>query len=265
VHVLEDENYWALAGELLEQTAGRPTELFDWINVFHEADDGCEVPSDPLTIGKSRDDRVERRDGLIRRELTDHLAKWPIRDPLPVRQATSCEDARLGLRQGGELSRKARLADAGLADNRDEVRTPLQNGSGQGLAQFGQLFPASDDGGLEEERARSSTTLDSDQAPSVRPVEAGRIELGGIGREPAGQLAREHIVRRSGGKKLGCCPNHGTAYDRFAAGQDLAGIHGRTRDDPDLSELGHRVQAPYRVVLVCDGAAEDGHDGSVGH
>src|SRR5438552_19190978 len=62
--------------------------------------------------------------------LLEHLAEWPVGDPVPVRE-TASGPAKRGRVLAGEdieeLSHQPRLADARLADNRHEMGLPLRD------------------------------------------------------------------------------------------------------------------------------------------
>ena len=77
-----------------------------------------------LALAEQRADR--RCGGLVRRqhaELLQHLDDRPVRDPLPVGEAAAADHRRLDRCQ--ELGGQPRLADAGIADDRDQLAALL--------------------------------------------------------------------------------------------------------------------------------------------
>ena len=77
-----------------------------------------------LALAEQRADR--RGGGLLdgqQVELLQHLDHRPVRDPLAVGKAAATDDRRLD--RGQKLRREPRLADAGIADDRDQLATLL--------------------------------------------------------------------------------------------------------------------------------------------
>ncbi len=74
----------------------------------------------------------------------DHLGERPVGDALAVWQAAAGEDAR-ALEPVDELARETALADAGLAEDREQVRALVAHGAGEGVGEELELRLAADE------------------------------------------------------------------------------------------------------------------------
>ncbi len=110
--VVEHDDEGTLLRERLEQPAHGPVELVGaraWLG----AADGLEdAPVRDLPVGLARERAVEV-------DVAHDLDEGPVGDPVPVRETAALEHLRFS---GGrdQLGRKPGLADAGLADDRDD-------------------------------------------------------------------------------------------------------------------------------------------------
>ena len=93
-------------------------------------------------------------------ELLQHLDDGPVRDSLAVRQAATADDA--SPRRRERLGDEARLADAGVADDRDELAASLVDGRARHASRGSARARARGRrtacrGGARERRARASS------------------------------------------------------------------------------------------------------------
>ena len=85
------------------------------------AADGLEQPAvNGLAVALLGEDCVEV-------EAADDLDERPVGDSVPIRQAAALEDSSVLAQRGYELGGQARLADTGVAEDRDDPAGPLQH------------------------------------------------------------------------------------------------------------------------------------------
>ena len=116
---------------LLESLAERPGELLR----------GCRHHRSHRAASESR--AAAAVVGRPLGELLQHLDDRPVGDPFAVRQAASSHDPRLD--RGEQLGSEARLADAGVADDRHQLATLLGPHTRPCVANERQLALASDE------------------------------------------------------------------------------------------------------------------------
>ena len=185
-----------------------------------------------------------------RAELLDHLDDRQVRDPLPVGEAVTPNDARRRL--GDELLDKARLADPRLAHDRHELAPPLSDGALPGVASS-----ASSSLGRRSDRMRplrspahptAGSGAPARTCPSARAARAPRHPTASRGKSerrlPDQDLAgcrrllqpRRHVDRVAGDERPG--PGH-----------NLARIDADPACNPQLRERVphlHRREAPAK-------------------
>ena len=135
VQVVPHDDERALARGLLEQTSHRERDLFlrgDALVPEHDAERPCDA-------------RIEL--ALLRPQLLHRLDERPVRDALAVGEAPAAHHGRVDPAQ--ELRDEARLADAGDAEQREELAREVRRGDVERLAQEALLALASDEGRVE--------------------------------------------------------------------------------------------------------------------
>ena len=229
--------------------------------------------------------RVRLEDaGLGLHDLTER----PERDAVAVRQAPSlapADEIRPAVDFLAELPDESALSDAGLGDDGDELRRRLAEGTRERLAEQRELGVAADEEGLGSEVGVHPEAA----ARRRRSPHRYRILLA-FRRDRLERLEADRALRRA---HRGCVHDH--RADRGCSLQARGGVDNVARDD-SLASLGSCSQGddgltrghcgPYGdvealapqllhrledsqcrahrtlgVVLVCDGRAEDGHDG----
>ena len=251
--VVEDDHQRPLGRSLLERLAERPGDLLGRRR--------------RLRLAEQRADR--RRGGLVRGqhvELLQHLDDRPVGDPLAVGEAAAADDRRLDRRQ--ELRGEPRLADAGIADDRDQLAALLGP----------HALPR-----LPEQRELALTPDEPRLVPPLRRVAHAQQPVGGNRLGLALQLERldRLDVDRVANERERRLPDQHLArlrrllqprrdVDRVAGREPLLrpGHHlaGLDADPPSQPELGQRVphldRRPHRaqrVVLVQHRHAEHRH------
>ena len=212
-----------------------------------------------------------------RHELLDDLRHRPVADPLAVGEAAAADDGRV--HAGEELLREPRLADAGRAEDREQVARAVADDVGERALEQLALPLAADHRRVVAAAGR--LRLDGDEAVGgeglglALRLDGGRgLGLDSVADESVGLLAEQHLpgLRRllqprgdvdgvSGRKAL------------LRARDDLAGVDAHAQLEPravaglelvvqlvqaaaQLVGGAHRAQ---RVVLVHRRHAEDGH------
>ena len=217
-------------------------------------------------------ERIADRSGLVRRqhvELLQHLDDRPVGDPLAVGEAAAADDRRLDRSQ--ELRGEPRLADAGVADDRDQLaararpaRAPMPPAGSRARAHGRRTAPRVDAPERRAPAAAGRPATGSDLPFSSSGLD--RLDLGRVADERERRLPDQHLARL---RRLLQPRRH---VDRVAGrepllrpGHDLA----RHDADPPLQpELGQRVShldrrahRAQRVVLVQHRHPEHGHHG----
>ena len=219
--------------------------------------------------------------------LAQHLAQRPEHDPAAVGKAASGpEGGRRGPRAELvlQLAQHARLADAGLANQRDEVRRALELHALEDRLERRQLLAAADERRLARGCRAAGGLLGAhgDRLPGGHglgfALEVQRLQLvvvdraGGVAH---GALADGHAARAGGALQPGG-DVHRVADDGVVlpdrAGQHLAGVDAHAQVELDalgevLVHLAHGglhaeagAHRALLVVLVGDRRAEDRHD-----
>ena len=216
----------------------------------------------------------------------DHLTQGPEDDAAAVWQAAPGVEGR-GVRAGAqaafELAQHARLPDAGLAHERDKLRSLLALHALEQLVERGQLGGPADERGLARGRHPPHRVLgdEPDRLPGGdrlglalerqggQPVVADRAARGAHGPFAYGHAARPGRALKAGGHVHGVADDGVGLADR--AGQHLAGVDPHAKVAVDLGrqtlvDLVHgglhaepRANRSLGVVLVRHGRAEDGH------
>jgi hypothetical protein len=165
LHVLEHEHDGMLLRQPLEEEAPRAEEVFllAHLPVLLETEQVCEARLDPLPLLVVEDELGETGGELLARgacvlafgdveAFARHLRQRPVRDAVAVREAAAAVPVReLGeaVQVLVEFPREARLADAGDAEDGDEVRAALLGGGVVELLDEPELAVAADERRLE--------------------------------------------------------------------------------------------------------------------
>src|SRR6266540_3829419 len=130
VNVLEDDDHGPPQGLLLEQLAERPGDLLRARPRF--------------SLAEQRADRSGSRGGGGQHvELLHDLDDRPVRDSLPIGEAPATKDHRIDSSES--LYSKARLADAGFGDDRDQLAALLPPNALPGVGESRKLVLTSDE------------------------------------------------------------------------------------------------------------------------
>ena len=141
LHVIEDDDQRAVAGELLELRPHRPEEL----------------AGSRAAVGHLRE-----RSGGGRSRLLEHRDERPECDPLAVAEAAPSEHGRVDAVQ--ELGCQPRLAEACGAEDSEEVAAALPYGALVGPAQLLELGVAADERCVQPAGDRQRLGIDVEQA-----------------------------------------------------------------------------------------------------
>ena len=150
-------------------------------------------------------------------EVAHDLDERPVGDPVPVRQAAALEHERVLAGGRDQLGGEARLADARLADDRDDAAGAVGDDPLELRQQRVELGRAPDERRVHPARDAGRVRLDVEQPPRVDRL---RLPL---------QLERGHRLGRDG---------VADEADRRVADEDLAGCRGRLeplRDDDGVA------------------------------
>ena len=163
VDVLEDENERALLGESLEEAAPGGERLVaavaSELRLAGEPEEREEVRFDARLVARAGervlDGLVDLRRDVLRRVLLedaglrlDDLAERPERDPVAVGEAAALapgDELGIGLDDALELVDEPALADAGDADQREELRRALVPRPLEGVPDDAELALAADE------------------------------------------------------------------------------------------------------------------------
>ena len=217
--------------------------------------------------------------------LAHHLAQRPEGDAVAVREAAAAHDARARAGARDDLARQPRLADAGVADQRDEARRSGLRHLAQRLVDRLQLLLAADDRRVEPPRVAFASARRNEPVRrnalllALQLERLDRLDLHRVAHQAIGRVADVDLVRRrrlleprrdvdgvAGGELL--------VRGGVVVGDDLAGVDAgahRQLDAVVRRELlvdgaqrrlhaGGRAHGAQRVVLVLHRQAEHGHD-----
>ena len=272
--VLQEDDERTSSGERLEELPCCPERLLV----------GGLTPGEPDRAENSVGDRVgvllavERLRKVA--DLADDFAERPERDPLAIGRAVPLKHRRFFADGTYELSREPRLADAGRAEDREELGGLLLHRPFEAVLQLLELVHPSDERSLELSQVAGRFGSQFEQPPR-RPA-AGcpeRIRIDplrshGIAHEPFGLLVEQDLARVGGLLQPGS-DVHGVTGDqrssRRGVGHHVSGVHTGPERDRDLrvalelvSELQERItclacgsDGAKRVVLVDGRNAED--------
>ncbi len=273
MHVLEREQQRALAGERLEEAADGPRALAGGCRALREPDQLEHALRDELGILGLRQDGSQL-------QALDHLAERQVRRTLAVGDAAAGQHRRVPLDERDQLVGEARLADAGLADDGDDLRRRLALRLLEDGEQPPKLVLAADELRLQiaGHRRRSRDELEQPEGRQRRllarldglhthgvadELERRRAEHDRSGRRrlldslgDVDRIARDEaaVTRVADVHVAGVDPDAQVepetvlALDRLAqSGDGCAGVGGGT-------------DGPQGIVLVRHRYAEDGHD-----
>ena len=153
VHVLEREDERELAGERLDELAHRPEHLLGDGSRRSRADRALEPRRDDVRIRVSVE---QRSDTAIARSLTHDLPHRPVGDALAVREAAADEHPGITVHRATQLLDEACLADAGIAEDREELGAAFTPGALEGPEKLGELIVAADKRCIEAALERGS-------------------------------------------------------------------------------------------------------------
>ncbi len=255
VDVVEHDHERSTRGRLLERLPERPGDLLGGGRIALSPEQGS--------------DR-RRRVGVPRHgvQLLQHLDHGPVRDPIAVGQASSADSRRL---QGSDGFRyEPRLADARVADDRDQLAVLFGHRPLPGLAHESELALAVDETRLVaalRRRPEAEKPVGGNRLGLPAQLEpCHRLALDCFAHEHERGLAQEHFAGR--GRLLQACRH----VDSIAGcetlrrtGHNLAAVETDPRLEAELGQrLPHLSCGPHRaqgIVFVDDRHTEDGHDG----
>ena len=285
----EDDDEWLSCGSQLEEPPRSPEHLVQRVSAFGEADCGRDAHGRLGTLGSCELEKPSAR--LLGRVLVADaggvardLKKGPERDAASIGQAPAAYDPAFGRDPAAELVDEARLAGAGLRDERDETAHALGSRRRERGLERLELADAPDDR-TAVMPLQGLCCVDRDEPIcgdtlrfSLGIDGIDRFDLHCVPHEPVGRLAEQDFVGRrrllqtsrgvhdvSGDEPLARCR---------VARHDLAGVDAGpvpNRDAPAPLELGvqlgqcvpHVGCGPHGtegVVLVQQGKAEHRHD-----
>jgi hypothetical protein len=142
MHVLEHDNERPLAPECLEQQPGGPEHLSGRACAVRLAGQLGKSGRDELRVLVAGQERGDDRARPVRRNLPDDLGQRQVGRALTVGEAPSHDEPRFVAERRGELQREAALADAGLAEDREDPAPILGASLLEGLLEPFELLPA---------------------------------------------------------------------------------------------------------------------------
>ena len=218
--VVEHEHERPLARERLEQPADRPVELVRARAWLRPADGLEDAPARRLALGLAAEHRLEV-------EVAYHLDERPVGDPVAVRQTAALEHERVLARGRDQLRGEAGLADARLADDRDDPAGAVGGDSFELRQQRVELGLAPDQRRVHPPCHPGRVRLDVEQKPGV-----DRIGL------PL-QLQRRHRLDRD---------RVTDETDRRVPDEDLTGGRGRLEPLRDDDSVARRERIALRRI-----------------
>ena len=282
MHIVEADEQWALAGELLEEASDRPERLLGRRGTCGLADRRADQLRDSRPVIHAGQ---ERRQPLLTTCLEDDVSHGPECDRLPVREAASAKWPEPSLELREQLGDEAGLPDPGRPHDREQPAVRPAAARLGGLLQERQLDLAVDDGSVEptgdtrghgvhvvetERRDGLLLALDAealpgphlDRVPDERIRRSADQDLAG----PCGLLEAlgqiDRVSRDERGTCAGIARHHFTRVDADPAGQ--GDVPGRLQLGVQLLQTAQhrhpRAHRPQRIVLVHGRHPEDGHD-----
>ena len=214
--------------------------------------------------------------------LLEHLGERPVRDALAVGEAAArAAQRRRVLRREPlpQLTDEARLPDAGVAEDRHQLRAPAGRDSAVRLLELGKLgLPADERPAQPADSARAHQRQRTHEPAALEPsglpfrLDRHRLpELEGAARREHGALAGEDLAGR-GGLLEPRTDVHGVAADERAAFARTADDHlSRVHPDPQRQPVAEQLAEPtlhrkrcmqraLGVVLLRRRRPERGHD-----
>ena len=274
VHVLEDEDERLQLGELLGPAQRRPGQLRRRVLALGRAEHP-ERHREQVGHRFALAGEAQLLEGVVRRVVVgdprarlDHRGERPVGHALAVGQRSPGQ-RRHALERVGELGHEARLADAELAEDGDELHRAIPHRPLKGVLQERQLRLAADERRRGEPRRivhPHGAPRPERLVPALDLERPGALDLDRACREPSRALAEQDLARL--GRLLQAHGEvHGLARGKGRLGvldDDLAGFDADPDAEPQRLDLGddleRRPQCALRVVLVCDRHAERRHD-----
>ena len=296
VDVIDDHDQGPFARQRLQELAGAPEQLGHRELRLSETDRrrdafGDRRPVggvDPFAVHEVADLRERFFERVLchdPRGVANDLRQRPERDAVAVREASAAHDPCLAAGGRGELLDETRLADAGIAHDRQQLGPPLCRDPEEGRRQPAHLGLASHERCGRALAGRRSGP-DTDEpigldrfGLALERERRDRLDLDLVAGEPVRQFAQNDLAR-TGRLFQPRCRVDGIAGHEPLAGGGVAGDH-FPGVDPDvivqldapaiaerLVEVGQRrlhlgggAHGADRVVLVPDRQPVDGHHG----
>src|SRR6266511_4313662 len=204
--VVEDEHERALPRVRLEELACCPECLLTRARAADEAERRSEARRDHLSVLVARQPRGDTREKVLAVELSHDVGEGPERDALAVRQAPALHDRSPLTGPGGELRDQTRLADAGGAEDCEEMTGAFADGALVGTLEKHPLALSTDHWRIEAARPAGNGRLDRQQAigAEVRLLaleleRLDRLDLDSVTDEAVRRLAEQDLA---GGRRL---------------------------------------------------------------
>ena len=280
VDVLEHEHERLHARELLGPRARRPEELLALVLALARADQpgrGREQVGDRVALA-ARAQLLERlADRVVvgdARGRLDHLGERPVRHALAERQGAAPKDRR-ALDALDELVDEAALADAGLAEDGDEVRAAVADRARERVLSSCSSISRPTNGAAASARCVCDAT--SSELPAAERLDAAADahRIRGLRDDDAVREAQHAGPDQDRALRRRLLEARGEV-DRLARRErrvgvlddDLAGLDADPHAKAQLLDRGHDLERGAKgalgVVLVRERNAERGHDGVAG-
>ena len=293
MQVVDDHDQGPLASQRLEQPPDGPERLLDRGIDLLQPDGLADALGHQVGLGIVVQERPQSVPGAIRvvvsmdaRRRSHDLTDRPEGDVLPVGQASTAQDERVARLLLEERGDQAALADAGRAQDREELAGAVRLDALERLRQQAQLPDPPDERRIESSQMRRGIRVDTSETV---PAHEGRlaleleldrlVDLDRVAHQPIGPLTEHDLARLRGllqarGDVDGIA-GHERLAGRRVAGHHLAGIDARPQADAHaviaqhvgvdhlerLVELGRRPDGAQGIVFVDARHAEDRHHG----
>ena len=249
VGVIDHERERRLPGEAADELLQRPVGVLAGLAAL-QADRGGHAPhgdrGDPQLGG-------ELVGAALAAHLLDDLAQRPQRDPFAVLAAAAGAHGALQLRD------EARLADARLAEDREQLRRAPLGDARERLAQRAQLLVAPDQRLVEA--ARDGRRVGVEPAEQ-QPAALERRGAGGVPHDLPGRLREPDLAALRRPREPLRDGDRLADHRRARGGDHLAGAGaGADAERQLVAQLGGRAQRALGIVLVRHRHAEHGDHG----
>ncbi len=253
--VIEHDHDWSLRRGMVQRLAEGPGDLV------------CRRHG--LALAEQRTDR--RRGGRLRRqrvELLQDLDDRPVRDPVAVGEAAAADDRRL--ERCETLRNQARLPDAGLPDDRDELAAPLRLHCVPRFPEELALALAPDEPRLVAPRRHVADVQQPEDGNrcglALQRERLDRLDLDRVSDQRQRRLSDQHLARLRRLLEAGGHVHRITGRQPLLRPRhDLARHHPDPTLQPQLGQriahLDRRTHRPHSVVLVHRRHAENRHHG----